>query len=729
MAAPDNPDSQQPTPLNPFQTDSDSVAERLLGVGKQHTHGRWHPPSPEELQRSFTQYRIDALAGRGGMGAIYKGWQKSLSRAVAIKILPPDVQDMDPQFAERFKHEAKAMAQLSHPAICPVFDAGETPDGLLYFVMEFVEGGDLGQKIATQRRLAPAEAVAIASTVCDALQFAHESGIVHRDIKPSNILLNSRGQWKVADFGLAKVVTQAGLTLTDMSLGSAGFVSPEALTAAASVDHRTDIYAVGAMLYQMLTGSIPHGTFEMPSQVVPGLDPRFDEVVTKAMRSDRERRYSSALEMRRDLERIATGGTGQSGALIVPDDLRPARPMPQARSARPVWIAVAALVVLAAGGVWWWNQHGGSLEPVGVGSEESESPRAAESPAKAPVDDVRRRWRPVPSKLNAPIDRGAVHLQHLDYWTAPKFRLANVGIRAVIVWQPSPPGRNELIKVTARLGDNTHYYACLHGPVVELGHYHPREMVALQRWSVEPPPAPDEAIPLQLACVGHRLAVWVRDRLVGTMDDDTLNAAANVGVQAEDGHIQSLEYLDLDGLSEVEAFERLGLDPSGAKVAIPAGALTFGNSRYLFVPGKSSWVEAKLMAERMGGHLATLATKEEAEWAKRTFLTREFTCIWIGGQRTGDGQWTWITGEPWEYADWALLKDGRREPVNPTPGFTKSEDNLELAWHGIYVAPGGWNDAHSSSAGSDPRYVMAGALVEWETNRSDAQAPKQRRSP
>ena len=235
------------------------------------------------------------MIGRGGMGAVYKGVQRSLDRVVAIKILPAEIEDDAFNYIERFKIEAKTMARLSHPGIVSVFDAGETDGGLLYFVMEFVEGTDL-QKMIAQGPLPPALALAITAHVCDALGFAHGLGIVHRDIKPANIMVDAGGHVKVADFGLAKVTTQdsAGFTSTNSSLGTPNFIAPEAMNSVANVDGRADLYAVGVMLYAMLTGEIPRGRFARPSKTVAGLDPRFDAIVDKAMQSDREHRYSSA---------------------------------------------------------------------------------------------------------------------------------------------------------------------------------------------------------------------------------------------------------------------------------------------------------------------------------------------------------------------------------------------------------------------------------------------------
>ena len=205
----------------------------LLGAGRSNPRsGVWQPPSPEELQRDFPQHEIRGILGRGGMGAVYKGWQKSLERHVAIKILPPGFDDGVSDFTERFKREAKAMAQLKHPGIVAVYDAGETADGLRYFAMEYVEGTDVHQLVGAQGRLSPERALNIAAQVCAALGYAHDHGIIHRDIKPANIMIDADGQVKVADFGLARSVAGEGakLTAANLVMGSPDFTAPEAFT-------------------------------------------------------------------------------------------------------------------------------------------------------------------------------------------------------------------------------------------------------------------------------------------------------------------------------------------------------------------------------------------------------------------------------------------------------------------------------------------------------------------
>lgn len=333
-----DPDATQPTPkpMGP-------ISPGPTPTGYQRTGGggfKWQPPSPEKLAQLLPQYHIEALIGRGGMGAVYRGTQKALERPVAIKILPPEVDDEDASYTERFKNEAKIMARLEHPAIVPVYDFGETSEGQLYFVMGFINGTDIHQMIQSQGRLPPEHALAITAHVCDALGYAHAHGVIHRDIKPSNILINMEGQVKVADFGLAKAhdtSQSSGLTKTGLAMGTPDYVAPETLSIGMVPDGRADLYAVGVMLYQMLTGQVPRGAFDLPSKLT-GCDPRFDSIVIKAMKYDREDRYPTATDLRRDLDIILTAPMVQSGgqsSAAIPKQSLPQKPTgkpPQPRS-------------------------------------------------------------------------------------------------------------------------------------------------------------------------------------------------------------------------------------------------------------------------------------------------------------------------------------------------------------------------------------------------------------
>lgn len=285
------------------------------------------PPSIEELVPLFPQLEFLELLGQGGMGAVYKARQPGLDRLVALKILPPEISH-DPAFAERFQREARALARLSHPHIVAVYDFGTTGSGirknseasaeflraplkgLCYIVMEFVDGANLRQTIRTGKLVA-AEALAIVPQICEALQFAHDEGIVHRDIKPENILIDKRGRVKIADFGLAKLLgtdaSDHSLTATHQVMGTLRYMAPEQMQGSREVDHRADIYSLGVVFYELLTGELPMGKFAPPSKKVQ-VDVRLDEIVLRALEQEPEQRYQHASEVKTDVDAIVQSG-------------------------------------------------------------------------------------------------------------------------------------------------------------------------------------------------------------------------------------------------------------------------------------------------------------------------------------------------------------------------------------------------------------------------------------
>ena len=274
----------------------------------------FNPPSIAEIAPLFPQLEIIELIGKCGMGAVYKARQKQLDRLVALKILPPGI-GHDAAFAERFAREARALAKLNHPGIVTLYEFGET-SGQFYFLMEFVDGVNLRQ-LLNNGRISAREALAIVPQICDALQFAHDHGIVHRDIKPENILLDRHGRVKVADFGLAKIMggnaiepaasgyspDSPGLTDAGKVMGTPQYMSPEQIKNPGDVDNRADIYALGVVFYQMLTGELPGKKIEPPSRKVQ-MDVRLDEIVLRALEKKPELRYQQVSEVRTCVETI-----------------------------------------------------------------------------------------------------------------------------------------------------------------------------------------------------------------------------------------------------------------------------------------------------------------------------------------------------------------------------------------------------------------------------------------
>ena len=262
-------------------------------------------PPVSQIASHFPQLELLEPLGQGGMGWVYKARQVQLDRLVALKVLPPHVA-ADPAFAQRFQREARALARLNHPNIVSIHEFGQAGP-YYYFVMEYVDGANLRQLQRT-RSFTPEEAIRIVPSICDALQFAHTEGIVHRDIKPENILVDSKGRVKIADFGIAKLTNTAGeenVTQTHRPMGTPKYMAPEQFASPDQVDHRADLFALGVVFYELLTGELPVGRFDLPSQRV-AVDVRVDEVVLKSLQQRPERRYQTANAVKTDVERIGT---------------------------------------------------------------------------------------------------------------------------------------------------------------------------------------------------------------------------------------------------------------------------------------------------------------------------------------------------------------------------------------------------------------------------------------
>ena len=283
----------------------------------------WEPPTPGHIAVLLPQYQIESLIGRGGMGAVYKGRQITLQRPVAIKVLPAELA-RNTEFVARFHREAQLLASLSHQGIVTIFDFGQTTEGHLYFVMEYVDGTDLYRLIhKSGTQLDAKQALSLTVQICEAMQYAHDNGVVHRDIKPANVLVTRDGRAKLADFGLAMKptdpdamhvppkpgayfdpshspnVAEMRFTQPGAAMGTPDYAAPEVYDGKA--DERSDIYALGIMLYEMLTGAPPKGYFQLPSALAP-VDHRVDQVVVKALEIDPAARYQKASDMQLAVE-------------------------------------------------------------------------------------------------------------------------------------------------------------------------------------------------------------------------------------------------------------------------------------------------------------------------------------------------------------------------------------------------------------------------------------------
>jgi serine/threonine-protein kinase len=313
------------------------------------------------------RYELEELVGSGGMSNVFRAHDQLLERTVALKILHEQY-TRDEDYVERFRREARAVAQLTHPNIVTVIDRGEQ-DGRQFIVFEYVHGQNL-KDLSARGPLEPREAIRLALQVAQALSFAHDRGLVHRDVKPQNVLLNDDGQAKVTDFGIARSLDVHGVTQTGTVLGTSDYIAPEQARGQ-KVDPKTDIYSLGAVLYELLTGEVPFSgdnfvavamrhVSEPPPSVLahrPDCPLRLDLAVQRAMAKDPADRFASMDDFCAELEACLAeleGRDGEGATLIVPPPPRPRRTRPR-RERRPfpvIPLIVLLAALLVAGGAY-----------------------------------------------------------------------------------------------------------------------------------------------------------------------------------------------------------------------------------------------------------------------------------------------------------------------------------------------------------------------------------------
>jgi len=292
--------------MKPAMTDENKngewSAERLASLARatRDALSSRHEGAREEAPPVIANYELLECLGRGGMGSVWRAKRSESGDEVAVKVLSESCAAR-PRTDERFEQEADLLATLDHPHILRLVDAGETADGRLFAAMEYVEGCDL-RRLLRGGRITTERALEIFVKVCAALQYAHGQRVIHRDLKPANILVGAGGTVKVADFGLAKV-EDTGLTASGDAFGTPYYIAPELTRDATAGDERSDVYSLGVLLYEMLTGRVPMGTFRPLSAY--GHDARFDAVIARALADDPARRFASVSELAAAVDRTA----------------------------------------------------------------------------------------------------------------------------------------------------------------------------------------------------------------------------------------------------------------------------------------------------------------------------------------------------------------------------------------------------------------------------------------
>jgi len=665
---------------------------------------------------------VIGFIGRGGMGAVYKARQQSLNRMVAVKLLSIQMQPEGLDFASRFRVEAQAMARLAHPNIVSVHDFGSTADGRFFYVMELVDGTDLSRRILDVGRLPPAEVLRIMLAVCAALECAHAQGVLHRDIKPSNILISQAGVVKVADFGLAKVddPATASLTLSGTTMGSHGYAAPEVFLKAGTADHRADIYSLGVLLYQMLTGNLPRGMFKLPSERVPGLDARLDEVICKAMEEDREDRYQSIAEMRVPLEEVFASFTAPALPVTPVEVVKEgalARHEPGV-VVRLSWkrVTLAAAAVLVLGTTLWYGNKPGTAE---TGLEESMREEGWQN-LLAPLDLKKQsaigHWIVENGVLTNRYDAGTAMLKlpvdtpmsyDLRVRTTPQrctdgyliFPLQHGAHAGTLVIDDSHAPVTGFESVGGKRKADLAETISRRTPFLPLGQTY--ELLFHVR---------NEG--LLVLVNGEPLYRWKGDWAKASLEGPWLlgmhdrSPFLGLGCQSSKILVHSVEYHPVTGAA-AQSLPDVAFDPASVASSTlpPSTPREFRGHRYRYVPGQFTWDEARVNAISLGGHLATLTDEAENQWVWSEFskylpsLPRTYCddrAWWIGGAFSKESNsWSWVTGEPFQYTCWSAL-------TPPVPRVPRLKQHDNGGGGGLPA----WTQHHYSST--------FGYLVEWD---------------
>jgi len=608
-----------PVTLPPRLVDSDATMAVSRPLPTQPRNDAPELPLPEELTNLLPHgnYHVESFLGQGGMGAVYKGMQVRLKRPVAIKIMRRDF-GKDHDFEARFEREAQAMAKLNHPNIVSVIDFGEAGSDYLYIVMELIDGADM-MDVIRGGQMTQEMALSLLPQICDALQFAHDHGIVHRDIKPSNIMLTRDGRIKMADFGLAKHfdAENSFRTQTGTGMGTPDYAAPEQFSPDSPIDHRADIYALGVMIYQMITGQLPRGAWKPPSQRAE-VSPQWDSIVSRAMQSDPSDRYQQASEVKTDVSSIPLAGSRvRKDVADAPQIHALAGAATKSRAPLLLGLITGALVI--AVGAFFALRDGGEGRAAGppaaangpgitTAEKAPATPNAALAGASAlpiaapPLPESA--WKPLftekewqlpyqaTKKLfdgsTVPAGRsfkeGALQVQNNGFLKPQP--AANAAIRARIVIQQVVDAGAVVARRSVAAG---HYRwgTATNNRQLQLTHFNPEtnRSTMLGKHELAAPLRQGDKLDLELRVQGNRLVALANGAVVIDTQDDRLKAAGECGIEAHDAWFESVEVQPLPAAVTPASIAAPALPESGWKPLFTEKEWRESNDHHEFVEG------------------------------------------------------------------------------------------------------------------------------------------------
>ncbi len=655
-------------------------------------------PTLAELEPLFPAYELEGFIAQGGMGAVYKARQKSLDRSVAIKILPREFGD-DPQFRASFEAEAKAMARLNHPNLISVYDFGDI-EGMLYIIMEFVQGKALYYS-AHNKAIDPPVALDLVSTISRGLGHAHRGGIIHRDIKPANILLDVDAKPKIGDFGLAHPLDRQ--KSEGVVFGTPGYTAPEIFHNHHPVDQRSDIFSVGALLYELLCGKHPEPN---STSMTSGIDPRIDAIIKKATHPDPNNRYHDVDALADDIDALIPKLSGPrfattlapAGAALPLTPPNTTLASSQKKSSLAPVLFVLALIIGAGAAAFFALNKKEKVEPVveepannaDSNKEKARNPKKdrpkkprppkdkmagkQEPKTPAPKPDkpvvVETKESPLQSLARLKTDLAAGGREEFPISTVKREKAAYFLTTRKLTWFEASQLAREHgahlanLPITADLqwfhdhfkSDTPVWLGASDSGFEKKWYWTDGSTVDQSLWSPKSPDNSESANP--------------------NGEDFAAISQSQPAIEDFDRQQKFPALLEwrLDGSrpSSLDAqLARTGDALNNKRTPIfPAGTFNVGGSRFLLVNRSVDWQEASVIATNAGGHLAVPSNEKEASFMAlllREVLVPNSSC-WIGGKRDDSIPeiWNYITGETFTHITWM---EGQPDNTNESENF------------------------------------------------------------